>query len=237
MTSLSRLLLLIAAVAWLAAPAAPIARADVPLITLEASGAAPLTAPQSDEFGLGGAAAVSGYYAIAPWLLAGVKLRAAFLSDGDAPSNVALADPGVGTLETAGVMLRVRPFASGDAYRARGFFIEGGPSAALTGSLVRPSVEAAIGWGLPFFEITLAPVVRFVQVVQPSDVLSSNDARLLLFGLELAALDTAPPRPVVAVALEHLVEGRPRDTGQLDHMAHRRRLIPTVRRAADHRLQ
>lgn len=206
---------LISCIASLALLAPAHVRADVPLITVEASGAAPLSSPQSDRFGAGGAAAVSGYLALAPWLLAGVKLRAGFLSNGDAPANVALADPGVGTFETASALLRLRPFGSGDAQRARGLFIEAGPSAAITGSLVRPALEAAIGFGMPFMAVSLAPVVRYVQVVQPSDPLSSEDARLLLFGLELAVLDTAPPR-AKAIVVQAPTDSAPEKPSDLD---------------------
>src|SRR5689334_9504826 len=87
-----------------------VARADAPLVTLEASGAVALTEPQSDRFGFGGAAALSAYYALAPYALIGGKLRAGFLSDGAAPANMALKDPGVGTLETVTALIRLRPF-------------------------------------------------------------------------------------------------------------------------------
>lgn len=185
----------------LAAFSGEVARADAPLVTLEASGAVALSAPQSDRFGLGGAVAVSGYYALAPFALIGAKLRAGFLSDGAAPTNPALEDPGLGTLETATALLRLRPFGSGEANRAHGLFVEGGPSGALTGTLVRPAFEAAIGYGIPVSSITLAPTLRYVQVVQPTDVLSSEDARVLMFGIEMAVIDASPAaRTTEAVA-------------------------------------
>jgi outer membrane protein OmpA-like peptidoglycan-associated protein len=169
-----------------------VARADAPLVTLEGSGAVALTAPQSDRFGFGGALAVSGYYALAPFALIGAKLRAGFLSDGATPTNAALEDPGIGTLETATALLRLRPFGSGEANRAHGLFVEGGPSGALTGTLVRPAFEAAIGYGIPVSSFSLAPTLRYVQVVQPTDDLSSEDARVLMFGIEMAVIDASP---------------------------------------------
>jgi outer membrane protein OmpA-like peptidoglycan-associated protein len=176
----------------LAAFSGQVVRADAPLVTLEASGAVALTAPQSDTFGIGAAAAVSGYYALAPFALIGVKLRAGFLTDGATPTNAALKDPSVGTLETATALIRLRPFASGDSSRAHGLFIEGGPSGALTGELVRPAFEAAVGYGVPLSSLSMAPTLRYVQVVQPTDDLSSEDARVLMFGLEFAVVDAAP---------------------------------------------
>jgi outer membrane protein OmpA-like peptidoglycan-associated protein len=174
-------------------------RADAPLVTLEAAGAMPLTAPQSDRFGLGASGAVGAYYGLAPWVLVGAKLRAGFLSDGDAPSDRGLVDPGVGTLETATLMLRLRPSTEENAPRAHGLFVEAGPAGALTGELVRAGFEAAIGYGIPVGSLSLAPTLRYVQVIQPSEVLSSEDARLLMLGLELAVVDAE--RRVARVAV------------------------------------
>jgi outer membrane protein OmpA-like peptidoglycan-associated protein len=201
MASFSRQLAL--ATCLLAACFQQAARADAPLVTLEASGAVALTSPQSDRFGLGASAAVSGYYALAPFALVGAKLRAGFLTDGPAPSDPGLKDPGVGTLETATALLRLRPFGSGKANRAHGLFIEGGPSGAITGTLVRPAFEAALGYGIPVSSLTLAPTLRYVQVVQPSHALSSEDARVLMFGIELAVVDEKPtPRSTEVAQLE-----------------------------------
>src|SRR5438552_2416177 len=89
--------------------ACPRARADSPLLTLEGSGGKALTAPQSDRFGFGGAAAVAGYYRMEPWLLGGLRLRAGALAQGAAPSAPGLARPGTGTFETLSAVLRLRP--------------------------------------------------------------------------------------------------------------------------------
>ncbi len=172
----------------------------------------PLTAPQSDRFGLGASGAVGAYYALAPWVLIGAKLRAGFLSDGDAPTDAGLVDPGVGTLETATLMLRLRPFGEANAPRARGLFIEAGPAGALTGELVRAGLDAAVGYGIPVGSLSLAPVLRYVQVIQPSEVLSSEDARLLMLGLELAVVDAE--RSVARVAI--VAPPEPKEPSDLD---------------------
>lgn len=187
------------AVSILAAAAPGRARAQPasgPLVTLEASGGMALSAPQADRFGPGGAAAVSGYYAVAPFLLAGAKLRAGLLSNGDAPADPGQLDPGTGTFQTLAGVLRVRPFARADTPgRALGLFIEAGPAAVLTGELVRAGAEAGIGFGFELFGASLAPALRYLQVVQPGDPLSGEDARVLMLGAELALLDARPGRP------------------------------------------
>ena len=134
------------------------------------------------------------------------------LANGDAPSNPALADPGTGTFETLYGLLRLRPFADATQPRnALGFFIEGGGGATLTGKIVRPSVEAALGYGFPIGAFALAPALRYVQVVQPSDPLSDQDARVLLLGVELAFVD-AQPAPVAVVQPAAVAKAAPVDT-------------------------
>jgi outer membrane protein OmpA-like peptidoglycan-associated protein len=190
------------------------AAADAPLVTVEASAGKALTAPQSDRFGFGGALAVAAYGRVAPWLLLGAKLRAGALMDGDPPSESALVDPGVGTFQTLSGMLRLRPFASGgDPRSGVGFFVEGGGGGTLTGTLVRPHVEAGLGYGIAAGDVAIAPTARYVQVVQSSDPLSDEDARLLLVGVELAFVDGHREAPAPAVAAPAaVVVAAPADT-------------------------
>jgi outer membrane protein OmpA-like peptidoglycan-associated protein len=176
------------AVALLAAPV----RAEAPLVTIEASGAVPLTAPQSKLFGPGGAVSAAAYYRLAPFALIGAKLRAGLLSNGSAPA-AGQVDPGLGSFEMLHAMLRLRPLAKSSQVRsALGLFVEGGAGGVITGKLARASVEGGVGWGFALGSFALSPTLRYVQVVQPSDPLSSQDARLLLFGAELAVLDARP---------------------------------------------
>jgi outer membrane protein OmpA-like peptidoglycan-associated protein len=177
-----------------------------PLVALELAGGTALGAPQSDRFGAGGAASVAAYARVLPVLLLGGRLRAGFLGDGDAPSDAGQADPGIGSHQSLSLLVRLRPLAKASEPRsAVGLFVEAGPSGTLTGELVRFSGEAGVGYGFALGSLALAPTLRYVQVLQPGDPLSSADARMLLFGAELsvfdsttAAVEAAPSQPAVA---------------------------------------
>jgi outer membrane protein OmpA-like peptidoglycan-associated protein len=185
------------AVALLASSAA---RAEPLLLTLEGDFALPLTAPQTERFGPGAALGVGVLYPLRSFLLVGARGRAGFLADGDPPADPGQRDPGLGGYLNLHGVVRLRlPGAANDVRRAVGPFVEGGGGATVTGDLVRGSLEAGLGWGLPVGKVALAPSVRFVQVVQGADPLSDEDARLLLIGVELTLLDArpgdAPPPP------------------------------------------
>ncbi|HEX2675035.1 MAG TPA: OmpA family protein [Polyangiales bacterium] len=185
--SLSTLVLLVLVLAALPARAEPL------LVSLEGAGAVALTAPQSDRFGPGVALAASLYYPLSPAFLLGGRLRAGFLANGDPPAQAGLVDPGVGTLESASLLLRVRPLAAEEPVsRARGLFLDLGAGGGMTGSLTRGTLEAGVGFGFGVDSIALAPVLRYVQVMQPTEKLSSADARLLTFGVELTLFDPQP---------------------------------------------
>jgi outer membrane protein OmpA-like peptidoglycan-associated protein len=188
---------LVLSIAAVLAPARTRAQSAGTLVTVEAAGGLALDAPQSDRFGPGAAGAVSAYYGVAPWLLPGVKLRAGFLSDSDGGVAAGEVDPGAGTFHTASALLRVRPFADGvQARKALGPFFEAGPAGVLTGELLRAGFEAGLGFGFALGAVSVAPTLRYLQVIQPSHPLSDHDARVLMLGAEVALLD-ARPMPTV----------------------------------------
>ncbi len=207
--------------ALLSALAAPAARvyAEPPLVTLEGTGALSLTKPQSTLFGPGGAGSVAGYFRLAPWLLLGARVRGGLMANGSAPADPGRVNPGVGTFEMLSGLLRLRPLAKATQPRsALGLFLEGGGGGLITGKLARPGFEGGIGYGLPVGSLALAPTVHYVQIVQPSTSLSGADARLLLFGVELAVLDARAPKALPASKpVEVAVEKPDRDgDGVLD---------------------
>ena len=175
------------------------------LVTVEGAGAVPLGAPQSDRFGFGAAATVGGYIRLAPFILLGARLRGGLLSDGAAPRDPGLNDPGVGSFETLSAMVRVRPLAdAGDVRNGRGLFVEAGAGGVVTGDLVRAGIEAGVGYGFALRAFSISPTLRYLQVLQPRDVLSDDDAHVLLFGAEFALLDASPrvvPKAVAAVVV------------------------------------
>jgi outer membrane protein OmpA-like peptidoglycan-associated protein len=169
--------------------------AEPVLVNLEASAAVPLTEPQSDRFGPGGMLAGGFMYPLFPPLLLGGRLRLGLLLDGEPPADN-LYDPGTGGLATLCGTLRLRPFSFSEGEgesRGTGLFLEAGGGGAVTGKLVRAAFDAGIGWGFRAGLLDVAPAVRFLQVMQPEQVLESRDARLLLFGVELVFLDSRPP--------------------------------------------
>jgi outer membrane protein OmpA-like peptidoglycan-associated protein len=180
--------------AVLALPGA--AQAEEPwLLRIEADFVAPLAAPQTELFGPGAAASISVDRALNDWLLLGLRLRAGFLSDGPRPSNTALADPGIADLYALSLAMRVRPLSPvlGGAARSDGLFVEIAGGAALTGTRVRPTVEAGIGWGIDLGDVTLAPVVRWQAIIEVDDPLDERPAHLALAGIELTFFDAAEP--------------------------------------------
>lgn len=187
-----------------------------PLVTLEASGAVAVTAPQSKLWRPGAAVSAAAYFRVAPWVLLGGKLRAGLLTDGDAPTDPGRVNPGVGTFETLAAMVRLRPLARASQIRsALGLFVEGGAGGVVTGKLVRSGFEAGLGWGFALGKLALSPTLRYLQVVQPNDSLSGADARLLLLGVELAVLDARPPAPAKKPAPPPVPKDRD-DDGILD---------------------
>jgi outer membrane protein OmpA-like peptidoglycan-associated protein len=170
-----------------------------PLLTLGAAAGMAITEPQTERFGVGGAAAVAGYVPLAHWLLAGARLRAGLLANGDPPADPAQVDPSTGTFQTLSALLRVRPLSSASQPRNQvGLFVEAGVGGVLTGELFRAGLEGGIGWGIDFGKLELAPTLHYLQVVQPSDPLSDEDARVLMLGVEMALLDASPRRLAAA---------------------------------------
>jgi outer membrane protein OmpA-like peptidoglycan-associated protein len=199
-----------------AAPRA--ASAEPVLIALEGQAALALTQPQSDLFGPGASAALSLRIALAAELLIGAELRGGFLSDGPAPRDFTREDPGAGSFELGMLLVRVRPLARLDGsgpQRSVGLFADFGGGGGITGKDARPGFQGGLGYGIGLGAgFAIAPTVRYLQVIQPAHPLSSADARLLMFGVELSAFDVArthaklqpelpselPPPPPMAAA-------------------------------------
>jgi outer membrane protein OmpA-like peptidoglycan-associated protein len=176
------------------------ASAEPLLISFELGAALPLTSPQSELFKLGVSGSVAAFYPLAPQLQLGARIRAGFLGDGVAPRQGHVVDPGVGTFETANLILRVLPFSSAKSgHRASGWFIDGGAGGVLTGDVKRLGLEAGTGYGFVVDGNAIAPSARYVQVLQPNDPLSGEDARLVLFGVEitLGGAREATPEAIV----------------------------------------
>ena len=180
---------------------APPARAgEAWLLSLEAPAALPLSQPQRSLFRPGALPAATAYRSLTPQLLGGLRLRAGAFANGPAPADPTLRDPGLGGLGGLSLAVRVRPLGRrDDPSRARGPWIEVAGGGGLTGTLLRATAEAGLGWNFRAGKVTLGPSLRYLQVVQPADPLESRDARIALVGIEAVFFDPRPA-PVVAVA-------------------------------------
>lgn len=178
------------------------------VVTLDLPVAVPISTPLKDRFGLGAMPSLSAAVPVRPWLLLGLRLRSGFLSNGPAPSDPGMKDPGTGGLGALLVSARLRPLGSDGESMALGPWLEVGAGPALTGSLVRATAEAGLGWNFAVAGIALGPTARYLHVVQPTDALDGNDAKIVLFGIEIALRDpharkqpepTTPATPVTEV--------------------------------------
>jgi outer membrane protein OmpA-like peptidoglycan-associated protein len=184
-------------------------RAEPLLVSLEAQGALALTEPQARWFGPGNLVALALHYPLTPVWQVGLRLRAGLLWNGNTPEEPGLRDPGVGTFELATAMLRIRPLAAASLpRRSDGLFFDLGAGGGLTGQLVRGCFEAGIGYGFRIERFSLAPTLRYLQILQPVTALAGDDARLLMLGVELTLNDNAALQPTAA---EHAQDAADRD--------------------------
>jgi hypothetical protein len=117
----------------------------------------------------------------------GGRLRAWVLADGPPPRDPDLVDPGRGGLGSVSLVARLGFPPKRNRAWGVGLFFDGGGGGAITGTLLRATVEGSIGYGIAVGRFVLAPVVRYVQVLQPSGArqLEVRDARLVMFAIEL----------------------------------------------------
>jgi outer membrane protein OmpA-like peptidoglycan-associated protein len=171
-----------------------VARADEPwLLHLEATLGTPVANPQRDWYGLGGGLAAGVTKPLLPWLALEAQLRGALFLDGDRPTNVGVKDPGNGTLNTASLGFQLR-LPDGTHRRGTGPWLGAMVGIGLTGKEARATWEAGLGYGFALNEaLSLGPVLRYVQVIQPNEGLSGADARVLLAGLRMSLFDAKPP--------------------------------------------
>lgn len=172
------------------------------VVTGDVPVAIPIDQHLRDRFGIGAMPSLSAALPVGNWTLLGLRLRGGFLSDGPAPKDPSLKDPGVGGLTALLATARFRPMPSAPSH-ALGPWVEVGVGASLTGSLVRATGEAGVGWNFRVGPVALGPTLRYLHVVQPSSALDSNDAKVGLAGLEVVLHDTheTPPPPAVATVV------------------------------------
>jgi outer membrane protein OmpA-like peptidoglycan-associated protein len=160
------------------------------VVTAEVPVAIPLSQPLRDRFGLGAMPSLSASVPVGQWTLLGLRLRGGFLSNGPAPANPAIKDPGTGGMAVLAAVARFRPLAKRfPDSRAQGPFVELGAGLGLTGSLARAVGEVAVGWNFHWRGVTFGPSLRYAHVIQPANSLDSSDAQIVLAGLEIVLHD------------------------------------------------
>ena len=150
-------------------------RADPIVLTADGSGALAISKPQSDEFGPGGSLGAGVLVSLIPQLQLGLGARGILLLDSTSGGENNFREPKMGTLESLSLKLRVRPLAGADERRASGLFLEATGGGGLTGDLTRATVGGALGYGIDMGDFVMAPVARYMQVIQSKGELVSND--------------------------------------------------------------
>ena len=168
------------------------------VVDVEAPLAIPLSEPLRDRFGVGAMPSLSAAYPVGQWTLLGLRLRGGLLSNGSAPSDPSIHDPGMGGLVSLSGVVRFRPLANHTFSYSSGPWIEAGVGPTITGTLLRASFEAGAGWNFRQGDWLFGPVARYLQVVETSNALDNTDAKLALIGIEVVLHDFHRPMPVVA---------------------------------------
>jgi outer membrane protein OmpA-like peptidoglycan-associated protein len=180
--------------------------------------AIPLTAPQSDLFGLGGGQTIKALWALSPYFDIGPS--ATFITmpaEGTAPGEA-------GTAWTfgAGVRLKRAHHVEGDALSAISPWLDVDALYVRTGDLNRAGFAAAVGLAVPVGEdrsFWLGPFARYLHILQGSpEGYDNHDAKILSLGVSLewgpgierepepepepVALAEAPPAPIEKEGVE-----------------------------------
>lgn len=168
------------------------------VVGLEAPLAIPLSEPVRDRFGMGAMPSLSAAYPVGRWTLLGLRLRGGLLTNGSAPSDPSIHDPGMGSLLSLSGVVRFRPLANHTNSFSTGPWIEAGAGPGITGTLLRASFEAGAGWNFRRGSWLFGPAARYVQVIETSNALDKTDAKLALIGIEVVLHDARLPAPPVA---------------------------------------
>ncbi len=169
-------------------------------IKLEPGVAIPLTSPQSDIYGIGGAQSLKVLFGLTRWLDIGPAGSFLLL-----PNNTAGSDSGIAWGVGGGLRLK-RPH---DAVSAFGIspWIDGDLLYVRTGPLDRAGVDIGAGFSIPIGEqrtFWLGPFARYMQTVQPNrgDLFDNRDARVLILGLSFevgTGIERKPVPPEVRI--------------------------------------
>ncbi len=155
----------------------------------------PVSSPQTELFGVGGAVGAEVSRSLFPYLSVGARMRLGFLSDAGGPLAPELADPGVAGLLDIAVVARGRlPFGGTDDQRGPGPWVELSGGLVVTGENARAGLGAGLGWTFALGDLGIGPGAWWLHTFQPSGQLESSDADILFFGVDVVIFDAPEPR-------------------------------------------
>jgi len=183
-------------IASLAAPSSAHAQVSYAL-HLEGSAARMVGDAKGAQFGWGGGGMAAIELTLTDRIGLELPLGGLVLSDGTVdPEGLVPTRGGYGAFVLPG--LRVRPFGRPDADSLAsmgGLWMAGGGGLGYTGGLVRPAVDARLGFDvLPGSMFRVGPNVGYIQVIDTTSMVFPEDARMVLVGLHAAF----EPRPIPA---------------------------------------
>ncbi|MES2644463.1 MAG: OmpA family protein [Myxococcota bacterium] len=191
------------ALALLAIPTA--AHAVDVAFKLEPDVMVPLSAPQSDRFGVGGGEALKVLFGLTPWLDIGPTASFHLLPGAEA-------DMDTGVVWGFGGGLRLKRPHDAESVGGISPWLDADALYVRTGELARPGFDAAVGVSFPVGAsrtFWIGPFVRYLHVGQPETRagFDNHDAKLLSFGISLEAgngikRDAVPAAPTVVTHTE-----------------------------------
>lgn len=168
-------------------------------VRIEPGVAIPLSAPQSDLYGIGGAQTAKAYFGLGRYLDIGPTVGFMLL-----PAKAELAEGGTAWMFGGGLRLK-RPH---DAVGAFGIspWLDADALFIRTGNLNRPGFDVAVGLSIPVGETRtfwIGPFVRYTHIGQTNATpgFDNRDAKVLSLGLSFeAGTGLVPPRVEALVA-------------------------------------
>jgi outer membrane protein OmpA-like peptidoglycan-associated protein len=137
----------------------------------------------------------AGVYAGGHRAALGLRVRAGFLADSNAPASDGREDPGTAGLVSTTLAGRVR-VADG--------WLELAAGGGITGRALAPTVELAAGWTFARTSIEVGPCARYVRVVSTDAMDAFGSADLVLVGLDVRFGRSSSPRPIRTAPVERV---------------------------------
>lgn len=158
------------------------ARAGDFSLKLEPGVSIPLTAPQSQLYGVGGGQTLKALFGLTPYLDIGPSASFMLL-----PASAPAAESGVAWGLGAGLRLK-RPH-DAQSYRGLSPWLAADALYVRTGQLNRPGFDAAVGLSAPLGERRthwIGPFLRYRHIIQPNRAgYDNHDAKVLTLGISL----------------------------------------------------